>query len=262
VVSRGSAVRIGCSGYEYDHWRGEFYPADLAKTRWFDHYAAVFDTVEVNGTFYSLPAPETFDRWRSRAPRGFIYALKLSQYGTHRKKLKDPEGWVSTFVDRVRRLGPTLGPILAQLPPRWGADPGRLDQFLAAAAAASPSALRWAVEVRDRSWLRHDIYEVLRQHGSALVVHDLIDDHPHVATADWVYLRFHGPEATRGTDQAYTGGYSPQALSGAARRIRRHLAEGRDVYAYFNNDVGGHAVHDAQALRRYVSADSDPGSRP
>lgn len=246
------ALRIGCSGYEYDHWRGDLYPVELPRKQWFERYATVFDTVEVNRTFYSLPAPETFDRWRSRAPEGFIYALKLSQYGTHRKKLKDPESWVSTFVDRARRLGPTLGPILAQLPPRWRADPGRLDAFLAAA----PSSLRWAVEVRDPSWLRDDVYDVLRRHGAALVTHDLIDNHPRIVTADWMYLRFHGPHADHGIDRAYTGGYPHQALSASARRIRRHLAEGRDVYAYFNNDIGGHAVRDAQALARYVDGSS------
>ena len=244
------ALRIGCSGYEYDPWRGDLYPVELPRTRWFERYATVFDTVEVNGTFYSLPAPDTFDRWRSRAPEGFIYALKLSQYGTHRKKLKDPAMWVGRFVDRARRLGPTLGPILAQLPPRWRADPGRLDAFLAAA----PSSLRWAVEVRDPSWLCDRVYDVLRRHGAALVIHDLIDNHPRIVTADWVYLRFHGPHADNGIDRAYTGGYSHQALSAIARRIRRHLAEGRDVYAYFNNDIGGHAVRDAQTLARYIGS--------
>jgi uncharacterized protein YecE (DUF72 family) len=144
------------------------------------------------------------------------------------------------------RLGPALGPVLAQLPPRWDADPERLDAFLAAA----PRSWRLAVEVRDPRWLRDDVYEILRRHGAALVVHDLIDRHPWVVTADWVYLRFHGPRP----GDPYQGSYSPQALTAASRRIQRERAAGRDVYAYFNNDLGGAALRDAQALRRYCDA--------
>lgn len=256
-MSAKPALRIGCSGYEYEDWRGDLYPADLPKARWFERYTEVFDTVEVNGTFYSLPSPETFDRWRTRAPEGFMYALKLSQYGTHRKKLTDPERWVATFTERAQRLGPTLGPILAQLPPRWRADAARLDGFLHVA----PTSLRWAVEVRDPSWLHSDVYDVLRRHNAALVMHDLITDHPRLVTADWVYLRFHGPGASEDVGQSYTGGYSHQALSAVARQIREHLAQGRDVYAYFNNDIGGHAVRDAQSLRRYVVSQPDEKRR-
>ncbi len=237
---------MGCSGYEYAEWKGIFYPEDLPKRDWFAHYAQAFDTVEINGTFYRLPEPETFDAWRARAPRGFLYALKLSRYGTHLKHLKDPEQWVGNFIERAERLGPTLGPVLVQLPPNWHADPGRLDGFLDVAAGR----IRWAVEVRDRRWLCSEVYDVLARHDAALVVHDLLDAHPRIVTAGWVYLRFHGPYAGR----PYTGSYSPQALSGAARRIRSHLAEGRDVYAYFNNDIGGHAVDDASDLVRYLDS--------
>jgi uncharacterized protein YecE (DUF72 family) len=133
-----------------------------------------------------------------------------------------------------------MGVILVQLPPRWKADPGRLEAFLDAA----PRRHRWAVEFRDPSWLCREVYDVLRAHNAALCIHDMIEDHPRQVTADWVYLRFHGTD--------YSGDYSPQALSGSARRIRRHLDEGRDVLAYFNNDIGGHAIHNAKDLRRFV----------
>lgn len=244
-MATNGELRVGCSGYEYDDWRGRFYPRGLAKARWFEHYAERFDTVEVNGTFYRLPEPETFDRWRERAPRGFRYALKLSRYGTHLKHLKDPDDWVGNFVERAERLRSALGPVLVQLPPRWAPDPDRLHAFLTVA----PRRLRWAVEVRDRRWLCEPVYDVLREHDAALVVHDLLTAHPRVATAGWTYLRFHGPDAGR----PYQGSYSHQALAGAARRIRRHLEAGRDVYAYFNNDVGAEAVGDAHDLRRYVT---------
>ena len=238
-------VHVGCSGYEYDGWRGHLYPKGLPKARWLETYASMFDTVEINGTFYRLPEAKTFDAWRARVPDGFVFALKLSQYGTHRKHLKDPEAWLPVFRERAERLGPKLGPILAQLPPHWGADAPRLDRFLEVAGRAQ----RWAVEFRDRRWLSDEIFAVLARHDAALVIHDFFERHPRVVTGNWMYLRFHGPNAGK----RYTGSYSPQALSAAARRIRSHVAEGRDVYAYFNNDIGGHAVRNAQALARYLA---------
>jgi uncharacterized protein YecE (DUF72 family) len=244
-VTRAAALRIGCSGYEYDHWRGVLYPEGLPRRAWLEHYATVFDTVEINNTFYRLPESRTFDAWRERVPSSFLFAVKLSRYGTHRKHLADPATWVPTFVERAEHLGPALGPILVQLPPRWRARPDRLEEFLAVA----PAAHRWAVEVRDPSWLRDDVYEVLARHDAALCIHDLVEHHPHVVTASWMYLRFHGPRR----DGPYSGAYTPQALSAAAGRIRTHLAAGRDVFAYFNNDLGGHAVHDAATLRRYLT---------
>lgn len=233
-------LRVGTSGYQYRHWRGDFYPQRLPQKQWFGYYADRFDTVEINNTFYGLPRPESVDQWRDDAPPGFRFALKYSRYGTHTKRLRDPESPLETFLELAERLKSRLGPILVQLPPSWGADPGRLDGFLRAA----PRRHRFAVEMRDPSWLCEDVYAVLRGHGAALVIHDGIDDHPVELTAGWTYLRFHGDH--------YRGGYSPQALSGQARRIRRWLGDGRDVYAYFNNDLGGHAPRNAADLRRFV----------
>ena len=154
--------------------------------------------------------------------------------------MKDASDTIGLFVERARVLGPKLGPILVQLPPRWRVNPDRLAAFLEAA----PKKYRWAIEVRDPSWLCEDVYALLRKHRAALCIHDLIERHPRVRTASWVYLRFHGNH--------YTGSYSSQALSAAARRVRGALAEGHDVYAFFNNDIGGHAIHNAIDLRRYV----------
>jgi len=247
MARRQGTFRIGTSGYQYDHWQGVLYPEDVPKRRWFDVYAETFNTVEINNTFYHLPKAKTFDRWRDRAPEGFQYVLKYSRYGTHMKRLKDPggpEGHIATFLGRAERLGPLLGPILVQLPPHWHVNVDRLEAFLDAA----PAGHRWALEFRDRSWLCDAVWDALRRHNAALVVHDMLQDHPREVTADWVYLRFHG------TSDAvpYGGNYTSQALGGAARRIRRHLAEGRDVYAFFNNDAQGCAVRDALNLRRYV----------
>jgi len=244
-----AAARIGCSGYEYKDWRGLVYPEALAKRQWFEYYTSLFDTVEINGTFYRLPEAATFDTWRDRAPTGFLYALKMSRYGSHLKHLADPAAWVPNFTERAIRLGDTLGPVLVQLPPRWRADTARLDAFLDTARKAAPG-VRWAVEVRDASWLCKDVYSVLERHGSALCIHDLIPAHPRVATTDWMYLRFHGPDP----GHPYCGSYSGQALSGVARRIRAHLDAGLDVYAYFNNDIDGCAVADARRLRSFIGA--------
>ena len=234
------SVRIGTSGYQYDHWKGVFYPERLAKKRWLEYYAARFDTVEVNNTFYNLPGAEVFDAWREAAPEGFCYSLKYSRYGSHMKRLKDPDEPLERFLERAERLGDALGPILVQLPPNWNVDVERLAVFLEAA----PRRHRWTVEVRDPSWLCEEVYGVLEAHDAALTVHDMIPDHPRRVTADWTYLRFHGDH--------YSGSYSHQYLTAVARRIRRHLADGVDVYAYFNNDEAGNAVRNALDLRRYL----------
>lgn len=241
MARRPGKLRIGTSGYQYDDWRGRFYPKTLPKSAWFAHYAEHFDAVEINATFYRLPEAATFERWRNAAPKGFCYALKFSRYGTHLKRLKDAPDTIGLFIERARLLGPSLGPILVQLPPRWHVNVARLAAFL----ESTPKQYRWAVELRDPSWLCQDIYALLRKHRAALCIHDLIERHPRVRTANWVYLRFHGDD--------YAGSYSPQALSAAAQRIRKHLADGYDVYAFFNNDIGGHAVRNAADLRRYVA---------
>lgn len=240
MARRPGKLRIGTSGYQYNDWRGRFYPKTLPKSAWFAHYAERFDAVEINATFYRLPEAATFERWRDAAPKGFCYALKFSRYGTHLKRLKDAADTIGLFIGRARLLGPSLGPILVQLPPRWRVNADRLAGFL----ESTPRQYRWAVELREPSWLCEDIYALLRKHRAALCIHDLIARHPRVRTTNWVYLRFHGDD--------YAGSYSPQALSAAARRIRKHLADGYDVYAFFNNDIGGHAVRNAADLRRYV----------
>ena len=239
-IAKPATFRIGTSGYQYRHWSGVFYPKDVPKKQWFEHYARQFDTVEINNTFYNLPKAETFDSWRERAPEGFCYVLKFSRYGTHLKRLKDPEASIGMFLERADRLGQLLGPILVQLRPNWRADPGRLGAFLDAA----PADHCWAVEFRDPSWLCETVYELLRKHNAALCVHDLIPNHPRVVTADWVYLRFHG-----GSDG---GNYTPQALTAAARRVKRHLADGLAVFADVNNPANGYAGGNAADLRRYV----------
>lgn len=240
---QAARARIGTSGYQYDHWRSVLYEPELPKSRWLSRYVQIFDTVEINNTFYHLPAADVFDRWRDQSPRGFCYALKFSRYGTHLKHLKDPRDTLERFLERAKRLKGKLGPILVQLPPRWKPDLPRLADFLAAA----PREHRWAVEFRQAQWLDDRVYDLLRARGAALCWHDLIPHHPWVITADWVYLRYHGVSGVGGN-------YPPAQLQQEAQRIRECLHQGLDVFAYFNNDLHGYAVRNALALREQVEA--------
>jgi len=248
IVHARHRARIGTSGWQYEHWRGLFYPPAINRRDWFRFYADRFDTVEINNTFYNLPSESVFDSWRARAPENFLFALKFSRYGSHYRRLLEPQASIDAFVDRARRLEEHLGPILVQLPPRWKADAIRLSAFLDAA----PSTMRWAVEFRDPSWLCEPVYEVLRSHGAALCIHDMIQDHPRVVTTSWTYLRFHGTH--------HAGDYDRRSLTVEAGRIGGLLEQGLDVYAYFNNDGGGHALHNAEDLREMTPARMDEKS--
>ena len=168
---RQGTLRIGTSGYHYDHWAGVFYSPDLSKDKWFSQYASTFDTVEINNTFYRLPEATTFEAWRRQAPEGFCYALKFSRYGSHIVRLKKPCATIGRFLKRADRLEKFLGPILVQLPPNWKADPERLAGFLNVA----PTDHRWAVEFRDPRWLCEAVFAILNEHRCALCIHDMMD---------------------------------------------------------------------------------------
>jgi uncharacterized protein YecE (DUF72 family) len=239
-VSASGRFRIGTSGYQYDHWKDIFYPHDLPKSRWFEHYSRYFDTVEINNTFYRLPNSDVFDAWRDAAPRAFTYALKFSRYGTHMRRLRDPKSLVDYFMERAAKLGPTIGPVLVQLPPGWKLDAERLADFL----AQLPRRPRWSVEFRDKSWLCESVYQLLERHRVALCMHDKFRRHPRVITTDFTYIRFHGVP--------FRNSYPTRALAAHARRIRGYLDAGVDVFVYFNNDADGHALWNADDLRRYV----------
>jgi uncharacterized protein YecE (DUF72 family) len=241
AAGRGRA-RVGCSGWVYKDWRGVVYPKELRQREWFGHYASQFDTVEINNTFYRLPTPEAVEQWAAQAPPGFLYAVKLGGFGSHRMKLRDAARWLPNHLDRVRRLGPALGPNLVQLPPHWKRNVERLDEFLTAA----PKDLRWAIELREPSWLHDDVFSTLARHGAALCVHDLLPDHPWELTTTWTFARFHGPRALT---EKYRGRYGGRRLWRPAKQMDEWLASGIDVYAYFNNDYDGYAVEDARWLR-------------
>jgi len=239
-----TGCRIGTSGWIYRHWQGLFYPPRLPQRHWYGHYAKYFDTVEINYSFYRLPSESAFDHWREQAPQGFIYAVKGNRFLTHIKRLDAGDEPLERFLFRARRLGPRLGPILWQLPPHWHADPERLERF----AALLPPELSHAFEFRDPSWFNERVREVLERHGLAFCIFDM----PHLPCPIWltaatVYLRFHG------CGVLYGGRYGEERLRPWAERIGQWLAQGRAVYAYFNNDAFGYAVEDALMLKGLLS---------
>jgi uncharacterized protein YecE (DUF72 family) len=236
-------LRVGCSGWEYTHWRGTFYPPEIPRTLWFDHYATVFDTVEINNTFYRLPEEATFVAWAARAPRGFEYAVKASRYLTHMKKLREPEEPLDRLFTRMAPLGRRLGPVLYQLPPGWKLDRARLEHFL----QALPGRVRHVLEFRDPSWYAPDVLARLAARRVSLCLHDMQGSATERArVGPIVYVRFHGPSGK------YAGGYSERRLEGWAGWLHAQRVAGADVYAYFNNDLGGHAPRDAARLRRLL----------
>lgn len=236
-------VRVGCSGWQYRHWRGTFYPVELPLTRWLEYYATRFDTVELNNSFYRLPEAASFAAWRKRVPSGFLFAVKASRYLTHMKKLKDPEEPLERLFDRLRPLGRQLGPVLYQLPPRWPVNVARLDSFL----RALPSRHRHAIEFREPSWYTDEVFAELRRRRVALCLHDMagsaIRDQ---ITAPFVYVRLHGP-------QRYTGRYRDDHLQRWAEWCAAQQRRGLPVYVYFNNDAAGDAPRDAVRLRELIA---------
>lgn len=234
---------IGTSGYQYDHWRSLFYPEKLPKKDWLGYYADRFGAVEINSTFYSLPSEQTVRGWCDAVPEDFRFVLKFSRYGSHIKRLKDPRSTIERFRPLVEALGRRKGPVLLQLPPRWRANPERLDEFLAAGRA-----LRWVVEFRDPDWLRDEVLDVLTHHRAALCIHDALPEHPRWLTADWTYLRLHGTPTGEG--------YGDDTLGDWAGWLRHEVLHGGDdAWVFFNNDAGGHAVRDARRLRELVGRD-------
>lgn len=237
-------VRVGCSGWQYKHWRGDFYPSDLPQNRWFEHYASIFDTVEINNTFYRLPEARTFASWAARAPSGFVYAVKASRFLTHMKKLKDPAEPLDRLFSRLRVLGRHLGPVLYQLPPGWKLDLTRLEHFV----QALPGHTHHVLEFRDPSWYSEDVLRLLERHRVALCLHDMRGSATgRQRVGPVVYVRFHGATSK------YGGAYSVERLRPWAEWLHGQRMAGVDVYAYFNNDIGGHAPRDARTLAKCLA---------
>jgi uncharacterized protein YecE (DUF72 family) len=244
---------VGTSGWNYAGWRGSFYPADLPARQFLAYYAGHFDSTEVNYSFYHLPRVSTYENWYAATPDGFVFALKASRFITHIKRLHEvKEAW-EEFVGRARALKDKLGPILLQFPPSFKATEenlARMQEFLGH--AATPKDLRLAAEFRDRSCFESGMLSILRRHRTALVIaHSARYPVPDViATAPFVYFRFHGPK------ELFASCYSNQQLRKWAAHMKDFIRAGHDVYAYFNNDALGDAVPNAETLRTMVAGKS------
>ena len=239
-MSLPGSIRVGCSGWNYRHWRALFYPEKTPVRGWFSFYAAHFDTVEINNSFYRLPKPETFDKWREQAPPGFAYAVKANRYLTQAKKLKDCAEPVARMMAPVRHLGSTLGPILYQLPPTLRINLPRLEEFL----GLLPRDLTHVSEFRERSWYAPETLALLERYGASFCCHDMAGStSERWAVGPIAYVRFHGAGGK------YWGRYSDETLLGWTDWMRDQVQAGRTVWAYFNNDTDAHAIHDALTLK-------------
>ncbi|HET8647264.1 MAG TPA: DUF72 domain-containing protein [Vicinamibacteria bacterium] len=275
---RGGRAWIGTSGYDYPHWRETFYPRELARKRWLEYAVRHFNSIELNGTFYSLKSPDVFRRWVEGTPgRGFVFAVKGSRFITHNLKLRGCERALANFfASGILLLGRRTGPFLWQLPAGYGFDPARIEAFLdllpgssaeaealarqhdarlkrgAAVEAAAPVPYRHALEVRHPSYFHPEFYDLLRRRQVAFVIAETAGKFGYAeeVTAPFVYVRLHGSQVLYGSQ------YTPRELDTWARRVDgwRHGSPARDVYVYFDNDHRAYAAHDALGLARRVRA--------
>ena len=251
---------IGTSGFDYPHWRGPFYPSKLPVRDRLGFYAQHFGAVELNVTFYRMPAAESFRRWAAAVPDGFEFAVKASRYITHVRRLKDPRHPVEFLMERAGLLGSHLGPVLLQLPPDMAADPERLGVALEAFGRT-----RVAVEFRNPGWYTDEVEALLRRHSAALCLTDRRGPRtPLWKTAGWVYVRFHegrsrplpcyGDRALRAWVTRLEGDGGRDGPNGGVRPNHGATPGG---YAFFNNDAGACAVRNAERFRRLL-ARSEP----
>ncbi|PVM82964.1 DUF72 domain-containing protein [Caulobacter endophyticus] len=240
-----ATARIGCSGWTYDDWRGPFYPETVRLKDRLAYYASVFDTTEINGSFYRLPSEKAVNGWADQVPDTFLFAWKVSRYITHNKKLKDCQDSVDLVFGRMAPLGDKRGPALVQLPPMLRRDDERLKRFL----SWIPRGEKVTVEFRHDSWYDAGVLDILRDHGAAFCISDHHDaPSPWEVTADFAYVRGHGPGGR------YHGRYTANVLDDWARWIDARLKDGIGVFSYFDNDIKSAAPQDARLLIQKTSA--------
>ena len=233
-------IHIGTSGWKYKHWNNTFYPTEVKGDAQLAYYATLFNTVELNNSFYRQPSISNFLHWKEAVPKDFSYAVKANRFFTHMKKLKVEANDVNDFIDKVNHLGEKLGPILFQLPPSWKINLDRLAYFL----NLLPKGYRYVFEFRNATWYNKEINELLAAKNVAFCIYEL-DGHlsPLTITADFVYIRLHGPGAK------YQGSYQDKDLETWVTFIRQQANAGKDVFVYFDNDQAGYAAFNAKRLK-------------
>ena len=240
-MGKNATIRIGTSGWTYQHWQGIFYPDKWPKSRWLEYYFRYFDTVELNATFYRLPKPMTFENWKSRTPDNFVWSVKSSKFITHIKRLEDPADPLGRLYGAVAGFGEKLGVILFQLPPSLVFDERIFRNFCE---SLDPRA-RHALEVRHPSWVNDQVFGILREFNVALCIADTAGRYPFCEemTADFAYIRLHGSQ------KLYTSQYGEEELQAWAEKVDLW---GKDAFIYFDNDYEGHAVNNAKRLKEIL----------
>lgn len=238
-MNKETSIHIGTSGWLYKHWKGRFYPDNLAEKKYLKYYSEHFLTVEVNSSFYHLLKNESTLNWVKSVPKNFVFAIKASRYITHMKKLKEPEKTTINFFECVKPFGGKIGPILFQLPPNFGYNAERFKSFC----EILPKCYKYAFEFRNPSWFNNETYNILRQNNAAFCIYNLghLQTSKEV-TADFAYIRLHGNYGLG------SGKYTGEQLEEFARDIRNFREQVKDVFCYFNNDEAGYAIENAAEL--------------
>jgi uncharacterized protein YecE (DUF72 family) len=234
-------LNIGCSGFNYTHWKSIFYPEGLPQKQWLEYYQTVFSTVELNVTFYRLPLASSFERWYQTTPADFVFAIKGSRYITHLKRLLDPEEPLKLFFERAQPMKEKLQVILWQFPPGFKINLERLNNFCR---ALKEYPARHTFEFRHESWITDELIALCKEQKMSLCMADypeFVNDLP--VTSDFVYIRRHGAKG-------HDGNYSTEFLRQDAARIKKYMKEGKDVFIYFNNDAYGFAPKNALELKK------------
>jgi uncharacterized protein YecE (DUF72 family) len=240
----GSKIHIGTSGWSYKHWIGAFYPKGSNSVEQFEFYNNHFDTVEINNSFYKLPPRSVFETWYEHSPKKFLFVVKANRFITHMRKLTQPQEPIARLFNSIDALKEKLGPVLFQLPPKWKVNVIRLKEFL----QALPKGHRYVFEFRNETWYNEDIYGLLREYNCGFCIYELAGHmSPMLITADFVYLRLHGP-----TEYKYQGSYSNAVLRKWAKQCSKWQSEKKDVYVYFDNDQNAYAAFNALTLKKFV----------
>ncbi|HVX26630.1 MAG TPA: DUF72 domain-containing protein [Parafilimonas sp.] len=250
---RKNKVYIGTSGWHYKHWVGKFYPEKSNARQQWEFYSKHFDTIEINNSFYKLPPPTVFEDWYMHSPKNMLFAVKANRFITHMRKLTQPEEPITRLFFSILQLKEKLGPILFQLPPKWKVNVTRFKEFL----ETLPNGYRYAFEFRNHTWYSDEIYALLQQYNCAFCIYEL-EKHlsPMEVTADFVYVRLHGP-----TELKYQGSYNGTTLRKWAKQSLTWQEEKRDVYIYFDNDQDAYAAFNALALKKIVAKQSASTSK-
>lgn len=234
-------ICIGTSGWNYDHWKGVFYPETCKKNKWLEFYANTFSTLEVNATFYRHMKQSTFEKWRRTTPDGFLWSVKANRFITHIRRLQEVADALEKFFGSVSALKEKLGVVLFQLPPSLVFDRAVFDSFC----ALLPEGHRYSLEARHESWTSDEALALMGKNNIAWCISDTAGRYPYreAVTADFTYIRLHGSR------RLYASAYTPDELASWAAKIR---AFNRDTYVYFDNDFMGYAPKNASELRELL----------